>query len=208
MAFIPVPNCVELVATYRNTVTNQFAKNVFGFKKNAGGITAADLTALKDLYIAWETDLGNNDRSSNIELMNVYIRELSTQNGIILDFPVSPAIAGARANSVLPMHTTLAVKHRTGVAGRSYRGRTYFIGLCEGDVIGDFVATARGDTIRAALQDLRVDASNAGTFVQVVISRQLNGVPREIGVGTQILGTVLEDYRVDTQRRRLSGAGE
>jgi hypothetical protein len=103
---------------------------VFAFKKNAGGITAGDLTALKDLYLAWENDLGNNDRSNEISLINVYIRDLTVQNGIILDFPVTPAIVGARASPVLPMHSTLAVKHTTGIAGRSYRGRTYFIGLC------------------------------------------------------------------------------
>jgi hypothetical protein len=75
-------------------------------------------------------------------------------------------------------------------------------------VLGDFVLISRGDSIRTALADLRTDVNAAGTFVQVIISRQLNGVPREIGVATQITGTSLEDYRLDTQRRRLAGEGE
>jgi len=208
MAFITVPDCAELVATYRGLLLPIVAKNVIGFKKPAGGITSADMNTLKNLYTAWEEAEGNAERSDNIRLTNVYIRDLTTQNGNVLDFPVNPPINGSIAGAILPMHTTIAVKLTTGLAGRAYRGRIYHIGLAEGDVTGDFITNARGNAIRDAYAALRSQVIANGTWQMVVISRQLNSVPRVVGVGTPVTQLVLTDYRVDTQRRRLIGEGE
>jgi len=94
------------------------------------------------------------------------------------------------------------------LAGRAYRGRIYHIGLAEGDVTGDFITNARGNAIRDAYAALRSQVIANGTWQMVVISRQLNSVPRVVGVGTPVTQLVLTDYRVDTQRRRLIGEGE
>lgn len=210
MAFVPFLNCVELVATYQNILNLNVAKNVWGFQF-AGGIPDVDaMEDLRDAYVTWENAVtgGKSQRSNQIQLVNIYIRGLTTQFEPVIDYTLPGPILGTVVSPVMPMSVTLAVKLTTGFAGRSRRGRHYWIGLAETQVTGDFVNTTTANAIRLQIETFRTTYSLTAGFSQVILSRVENGVPRVTGLATLVTGTALEDTRVDTQRRRLIGEGE
>lgn len=207
MPFVPAANVIELVPNFRNTQTLDVAKNVLNFRKASGAVTAADLEAVELAYLQWFIDLGNNEVSNQIQLIQTDARDLTSVNSFIDTNVMTPPVGGQRANAVLPMHTTLAFKLATGKAGRSFRGRLYFVGLYESAVTGDFVAVGVADAILTALNDLKADMAAQG-YEWVVVSRFANGLPRVNAVVTPITTISYVDLRVDTQRRRLAGEGE
>lgn len=207
MAFVPAANVIEVVPTFRNGVTLDIAKNVFNVRKVSGSVNAADLEAVSLVYSLWFGTNGNDHVSTSISLIEINTRDLTAQDSFIDTNVMSPAILGGNASPVLPMHTTLCLKFATGFAGRSRRGRLYWVGLYEGAVTGDFVAVATADAIRAALQDLAADYVVAG-YELVIVSRFEEGVERAAALITPVTSISYIDLRVDTQRRRLAGEGE
>lgn len=207
MAFIPIEDVAEVVMSYRFPGGN-VAKNVFNVREaGLGGWDAASLTSLTDTFIDWETNTAKTLRSNQVVCFSVAARDLSTQAGAVIERGVN--IVGAANNFMLPAQVTLAVKSVTGFAGRSFRGRHYWIGLWETSVSGDFVDTTVANNIVAALNTLRTLLPNGTpTSRLVVASRYANGQPRAAGVANDILTYQLVDNRVDTQRRRLIGEGQ
>lgn len=207
MVFVPALNVIECVPAFRNATTLQISKNVLNFRKMAGSVNAADLETISTTYGTWFTGAGNDKVSSNISLESISTRDLTAENSFIDTNVMSPAIAGGLASAVMPMSVTLAFKFATGVAGRSYRGRLYFVGLGEASVSGDYVATADANSIRDALVALNAAMHTAG-YELVVVSRFHDGAPRSSAVVTPVTSISYVDLRVDTQRRRLAGVGE
>ena len=207
MAFIPIEDVAEVIMSYRFPGGN-VAKNVFNVREaGLGGWDAASLTSLTDEFIAWETDTAKLSRSNEVTCFNVTARDLSTQAGAVIERGVN--IVGAATNPMLPAQVTLAVKAVTGFAGRSFRGRHYWIGLWETSVVGDFVISAAATGIVAALNTLRTALPNGTPTARLVVaSRYANGQPRAAGIANDILTYQLVDNRVDTQRRRLIGEGQ
>lgn len=204
MAFIPAPDTAELVATYTMPNGNQ-AKNVLNFRDTLlQGWDAATLQALITAYVNWENATAKALRSSQVSLTSVLARDMSVQNGAVVE--QAAAIPGTNAGANMPSNVTLSVKHVTGLAGRSFRGRTYWIGLSETMVTGDFVIVATGNAIVAAMNALRTTLQPQG-FYFVIVSRYSNNAPRTTAVVTNVLASQVIDMRVDTQRRRLPGEG-
>lgn len=208
MPFIPVPNTVELVATFRNTVNFNNVKNVINWKKRSGAVVAADLDVISGYYATWWQAAGNDHVSNQISLVQIDMRDLSSEASYVEVNPIASPPLGALGGAVMPMSVTMAVKFTTGLAGRSYRGRLYFVGLAETEVVGDFVNATAAEAIRVAYDGLRTGAFAATGYDMVVVSRYHNKAPRETGIASVITGVSLTDTRVDTQRRRLIGEGE
>jgi hypothetical protein len=207
MVFVPALNVIECVPAFRNSQTLQISKNVLNFRKVAGSVNAADLETISTTYGTWFTGAGNDKVSSQISLESISTRDLTAEASFIDTNVMAPAIAGALASAVMPMSVTLAFKLATGIAGRSYRGRVYFVGLAEASVTGDYVAVGDANSIRDALVALNTAMHTAG-YELVVVSRYHEGVVRENAVVTPVTSISYVDLRVDTQRRRLAGVGE
>jgi len=207
MAFVPALNVIECVPLFRNNQTLQIAKNVINVRKVAGSVNAADLETVSSVYSTWFTGAGNDKVSNQIALESVSTRDLTSENSFIDTNVMSPAIAGALGSAVMPMNVTFAIKLASGLAGRSFRGRLYFVGLAEGSVTGDYVVTADANAIRDALITLKSAFTTAG-YELVIVSRFADGVERANAVVTQVTSISYVDLRVDTQRRRLAGVGE
>lgn len=207
MAFIPAPSCAELVPRFRGPGGN-IMNNVYNFARIGGG--EYDEVLLQDLintYIAWEGATTMMGRSNELSLVSVYARALDYPNAPVVEYQLPTPKIGAHSSPLLPGNVTLSISMRTGRAGRSYRGRSYWVGLYESTVAGDFVTTATANTILGKMGNLL-----SGDFVLdghqlVVLSKQENGVPRSIAVATPVTNMVIVDTRVDTQRRRLIGTG-
>lgn len=195
--------------TYQNVLNLNVAKNVFGVRKRAGGtLSIADLQIIAGAMVGWEDTVAQPGRSNGVRMTEIYVRALDEQNAPVWIQSINPPLVGGQASPALPFNVTLAVKFTTGFAGRSFRGRHYWIGLAEGQVTGDFVISTAADNIRGFLDTLRTQDLDAIGYDLVILSRQHNGVPRVTGVATTVTGVSLTDYRVDTQRRRLVGEGQ
>lgn len=206
MAFIPVANTAEATMVYSGPDNNRMV-NVYHFRRPLEGWDPDSLGALGEALLTWERDVARAHRSNQIRCLGVECRDLSMQDSFLVSVAAIPAIVGAIVQGVLPANVTLAVSFRTPFAGRSFRGRAYWIGLAEGDVSGDFVSQGRGNGIAGAYTVLMNDVAPSVGAELVVVSRYANGAPRAAGVATTVTSVGLTDFRVDTQRRRLIGEG-
>lgn len=207
MAFIPVPDTVEIVPNFFTASTGQNAKNVLHVRMNITPIVLAILEVIAEAYIDWYTNHYRAYVSSSVQLTSVYLRDLTTENGAVLEYNTGLPVAGSVASPVMPSNVTYATKFLTGQAGRSFRGRSYHVGLSEGQVSGDSVIAGTANGILAAWNewvDVDVPAIDG---VAVVVSKYSGGLPRTSGLATPIVTVAQTDLRVDTQRRRLQGQG-
>lgn len=205
MPFIPVPDTAELVMTY-TLLNGNVAKNVMHFREaTAGSWNASLLASLVTVVNDWDNASWKALRSNQVSLTHWLARDLSVENGAV--YELSTSHVGSLASPAMPGNVTFCLKALTGFAGRSFRGRLYFVGLAEGDVTGDFITSTKAEAMKTALNTLRTNAI-AALFYPVVVSRFHNNAPRETGVATDITTWAYSDLRVDTQRRRLIGTGE
>lgn len=107
----------------------------------------------------------------------------------------------------LPGNVTVAITWRTANVGKSYRGRTYHIGLLSRQILGNQLAGGTMAGLLAAYTELTAAIHADAFFTQGVVSRYSNGVKRETGVFTPITQVTM-DSALDSQRRRLAGRGQ
>lgn len=199
MQFTPVSNTarVELVFTHNNIL----CENVFHVQSANSSWTTSELTDLSSLFKTWwDTNLK--------PLVGVYtvltmIRSTSLHSQVSpkVEYLTGLPITGTGTGVSMPGNVTVAVKWVTGNRGRSARGRTYHIGLCETQVtlneIDESVYTDLLDAYQALLT-----AVNVGVWSLRVVSLWSNKVKRTEGLTYAITGCGIEKT-VDTQRRRL-----
>lgn len=203
MAFIPVPNGAQVAMQYTIDNVNQ-AVNVYNFARVGGGnYDATTLQSLLDAMLTWETISAKAARSSSVALTRMTARAMHAQNAPVVEEVLTTPVVGTVGNPVLPSQVTYAISLRTGFAGRSYRGRSYWIGLWESAVAGDFIDPAVATGLRGIIELLTGPSFTDESHEFSVLSRYINNAPRALGELTKVTDVVLVDYRVDTQRRRL-----
>jgi hypothetical protein len=205
--FIAVPETAQVTMVYTGPNQNRMV-NVYHFSRPTLGWDADSLGDLGEAMLSWEVTYAKDRRSNQITCIGVECRDLSVQDSFVVTVAAIPPIEGGASTPVLPANVTLAVSLRTPFAGRSFRGRTYWIGLPEGAVVGDFVNASTAQNILTAVRALIEDVPQPLNAQLVVVSRYSNGVPRATGIATPVTAATLVDTRVDTQRRRLVGVGE
>lgn len=199
--FIPLPDTAQVQMIY--TSANEPCENVY-YVQGATGWDIAGLTALVTYFAAWESGTAHTMRSDNVILTLIRAVDFSTSTGAEVETP--QAITGTLTPNHLPNNVTWSIKANTGLRGRSFRGRTYWIGLngAQVDTSGQSVLNAPATNIVAGLNTLRTGAlPNSGKLV--VASRFSGGNPRAVGVCTPIIEYVAIDQFTDSQRRRLHG---
>lgn len=203
MAFQAVPDTAGVMV--RGTLFDQEIENTLYFSKD-GGFIMADLNDLAALVRAWWFDNIMPLLSADYVFREVAAVDLSTEGGATAFDTAETGTGGGAASGAFPGNVAIAVSLRTGLAGRSFRGRNYLSGLPPSAVIGN---TLDNDfrtgyaTGYAALLDLLSDTD----FVWGVVSRVTAGLPRVAGIITAITSVIIVDAFVDSQRRRLSGRG-
>jgi hypothetical protein len=205
MAFIPVPNTVGLFL--RHVSGGAIMGNQIWVLDEEAGIVSPRVQAITEAVNVWWTTVLRNQISQSVSLVAVEGRDFTVPDGEVFVAQNVPPVMGAVPSAVLPAHTTLALSLRSGLAGRSRRGRIYHVGLGEGDVTGDFVSQQRADGIKAAWDTLRTAVLAPMNCTHVIVSFVENGAPRATALRTPVTTTTHVDLRVDTQRRRLIGEG-
>lgn len=203
MPFIPVPATAEFHVSF--TMSGQICENVLHFKRLLD-YTVPQLSAVcQGIADAWN----NNFKSfipNTITLNHIEAFGLHSESAPGTTFTLAPLPAtGLNATPQLPNNVTLAIKWLTASRGRSFRGRTFHIGLSETAIDGNNVnAPALTALTTAYASWLGVGLTTGDQMV--VVSRFHNNAPRAIGIATIVTNFAI-DTVVDSQRRRLPGRG-
>lgn len=204
MAHIPVPNTMRVCLRY--TQIGQQVCNVFHVRA-PNDPTLADLTEVAETMVAWWNAEMKPLTHAGVTLDAVEVTDISSddQEGIV--FTTGLPLAGTHSGSSLPNNATLATKLTTGLAGRSRRGRSYFVGLPTTalETGSQTVSTTYATSLQGAFQELISALITAG-FELVIASLYTNGAPRTTGIATPVENASV-NRTVDSQRRRLPERG-
>lgn len=201
MAFIPVPDCILLTARYQD-INGITAINRFFF----GTATPPDSTMLEHCattFVDYFTEAIAASMNNNWSLVGVETRDMSTEFGEHFVASSGLPVVGGAHDTLNPNQVTATMTWLTGFVGRSFRGRTYLVGLPYGYVepTGKQLTAAAITDIQPVWQGLLPAMSGEG-FSMSVVSFFTGGVPRSEGVKTVIASGRL-NFPLATQRRRL-----
>lgn len=200
MPFIPATNVAQVAMRYNQN--GESCENVYHVL-NSSAWDVTTLTALANVFKTWESGTAAALRGNVGYLYDIYVRDLTTQSSPEIDLAISPTIPGLINAQLAPNSVTIAIKAQTGLAGRSTRGRTYWIGLTESQYDANWMNTTPLASIVSALNTL-TSAVNAVSGHQLcVLSLRHNNAWRSSGLATPITTWVSVDNVVDVQRRRL-----
>lgn len=202
MPFVPAPRVGQFQLIYEED--GQRVENVINVL-NSVDWTPAGLQVIAALFVSWWHDHLQELTTSAASLVLIAARDLTTEDGIAIEWTTGLPQAGLGGNHPLPMNVTLAVKMSTGLAGRSNRGRSYFVGLDTAFVDGSTVAIGFQEDLIAAWNSLRASLTAADCTL-VVVSRVHDGAPRVTAAVNGVLA-FSADRTTDSQRRRLPGRG-
>jgi len=203
MARIPTENVAEATMTFLQD--GQYLINKHHYK-NTAGWDAGSLNNLGTALVEWWDNDVKSIVAPNVSLIAVDVIDLTEDSLLGISVTTGLPVVGTDPSVALPNNVTLAIKKGTGLIGRSYRGRTYHIGLTEAEVTGN---TVHGPTVTALLNAYEGLKQPLGVLIPVdlcVLSEVENGAPRTAGVCTEVTGFGVDPV-IDSQRRRLPGRG-
>lgn len=213
MAFIPVTNCAEVSLEFAQP-DGEFAENTWGVQ-NSAPWTLADLTTMGTAFNHWwytgdGTVTYRGQQPNTCTLIGSVVRDLTTQTSDTVTVPANEASnVGVQTSNFLENGITKAMTARTGLSGRSFRGRTFLIQLNAASLAsGDpnlFSAASMEDYVDFMEALISAVPAAVATCSLVVISRRHNNAPRGTGVTTPIVHYGYHDLYVDYQRRRAPG---
>jgi len=193
-------------AELRFTLMDEQIMNTLWFHKDSGEVASADCQTLGEFLADWWSDHMKQLLTDHLTLREVYVRgaervsgnpEYTATNGL-------PASGTVGAES-MPGNVALCVSFRTGLTGRSYRGRNYISGMNDSVVSGNqFQASFVSNVVNA--YGILLDDLPTG-FTWVVASFQTNGVPNIPGRIHPVQSILATDTNVDSMRSRLAGRG-
>jgi len=165
--------------------------------------TAADLAAIANAVAVVVNNDWRDALPSDLNLREVFVRSLQTQNGITHTLAFGQPAPGLFTGEPLPNEVSFCAKLTSLFSGRSARGRLYWMGLSIDQVAGNFVIAANANNIQAGLRNMR-DAIAALGFAWVIVSYRSNNAPRVGGpVYFIVQDAVFVDTKVDSQRGRM-----
>jgi len=204
MSFVGNENVAE--ATVVHVQDNQLLVNTLYFFSTVP-ITEANLYALASgLGDIWENTFMPL-KSSTVFLSEVNVIQLVPVPAPTAAWSPLTVVQGGDTNAASPNNVSLAISFRTGLSGRSYRGRNYWIGFTEPNVTNNQIDGTLVNSILAAYTLLIGVDAVASDWTWSVYSRYVNGVERETGTSTDVTSVGTTDSIVDSQRRRLPGRG-
>jgi len=211
MPFVPVENTALIEV--RMLLDNQKVENTL-YCLNDGGWDATSLAELATEVKDWWNDSYSQLCTTDVTLREVVCTDLTTETGAQATVSGAGGV-GAVGGGSFPSNVTLAVSFRTGLRGRSFRGRNYIVGVGGTEQLGintldaDYVAN-----VATQYNNLFTEVFT-GDFVWVVVSRYSGvdpdtgkPIPRVSGVTTPVTTVLVTDNTIDSQRRRLPGRGQ
>lgn len=207
MAFIPTPNCAQVEINC--SMNGQRTQWVLHYVINpAAPYTVASLGNLAAGIVTHLNVASVKSKwPSTMSVTGVRAIDMGSQTGPAVEASSGLPIQGTHAGASLPNNVALCLTKRTSNRGRSFRGRLYFGPLTETDVLGNIVDAAFVTSLIGNFANGFLTITNGATVHElVVLSRFNNGVPRSVGIPTNV-DNWTSDGVIDSQRRRLPGRG-
>lgn len=198
-----VPAVARFEMRYRNL--DSTFENVYYARTSDAIWDEPSLDAVEAAMENWESTVASLDRGNQYSLYEIVATDLTSLFGIRKAYAVTP-IVGTLANS-LPANVTIALKADIGRRGRGTAGRTFWIGMAEGQLNGpDQISSAVATALVGDMNALR-DAVAAITPIEGLC------IPHFIVAGVRppsvqadiIVQYLLSDFYIDSQRDRLPG---
>lgn len=201
MPFQPAPDVAEV--EIRMSLQGKPVENVLHFISLSGFPWDIGLiTQLAQDALAHWADYILPIQCTALTLNSVLARDLSSEFAPTFEaFPLTP-VAGTLTGPAMPNQTAVVLTKRSGLTGRSARGRLYHCGFTEDQVSGNFILTAYADAVNQGYQDF-VQAMADDDAQMVILSRFTGGVERVSGVAFNMISIGLRNERIDSQRRRM-----
>jgi len=204
MASVPVANTAAVHV--RGSVDGQFTENLL-FYKFIDVITDGDLTSLVNAVAAVVLSDWVPLLSGEWVGREVYARDLTSGSGLEATDTSIFGEVGTASGGGLPNNATIALARKTGLAGRSNRGRVFWQALATSQ---QATANTLNSTVGLNIIDA-LEAADAAAIIldwtPVVVSLFTGGAPRVAGVATPITSWSLTNLVLDSRQRRLPGRG-
>ena len=203
MAFQPAPGIAQI--SIQGRVDGQLTVNNRYFEISGGGIVVANLQVIVNEVHNWAITSLAPQLSEDWTYERTEGRDLSVVDGPVAaaSFPTPGGVSGEAA----PNNVAACVSLRTGMAGRSGRGRNYLPGIPNSAI----TLNTLDSTFMSNIITINLDMIGAGTFSAgwqwVVLSRYNAGVLRANGIGIPITSTVFSSPYVASMRSRAVGHG-
>lgn len=207
--FIPFPKGCFISLRY--TQYGSIMENTLWIFRDdlASGYSISELNDICGAGELWWTTHLAPLTSNTVTLFNVTARDMSEEDGNVVNFGFLSV--GALTAEPLPTNVTYVTTFNTGRAGRSYRGRNYFVGMVDTQTVTtdrNRVTTTFADALTAAYGELNDILQGINpAYSHHVASRMEDGVLRTEGVLTPVIGYYHADFYTDSRRPRLSGRG-
>lgn len=197
---LPAANeCAKVRVSFRDADNNE-AVNIFHIRDEYGDFTIERAEVAAEAFEDWVNTYWDTVAVDDWKCFRIEVVGLN--EGAQYYFDLDMDTAGAVVGNPLPNNVTLAVSLRTGMVGRSRRGRVYHVGLAEAMVSVNDVVAPYNATIPTAYFNL-IGILNVLDMRLVVISYYEDGALRSVPLVSEVIDAILTDNTVDTQRRRL-----
>jgi len=202
MAFQPCPGIAMCEVIF--TADSQRMENVFHLVKS-GAWSSADLEDAYNAFRDWIDGAWADNAVDNWSCVGFKGTDLTESTGATFEPTFGEAVVGGRSLPGLPTSNTVAISWKTALRGRSYRGRTYHVGLGLDDVSDSALTPTAIAALSVCYSELLAGLISAGMQL-CVLSRVNNKAVRAEGIGTPVTSLSI-DANLDSQRRRLPGRG-
>lgn len=204
MPFIPTPGGVKVCMRYMKA--GQQVCNVFHVDVG-GAPSTADLIAIGGAFKDWWSAKVKPYQSEDVTLQAVEVTDIETLGAPGIEYTTGLPDTGTVGAPPLPNNVTIASKLSSGLTGRSYRGRSYFVGLTPAYILADnqHINPTMSTAFNAMWEDLLSRIVALG-FELAILSLRNGGADRTSGVLTAVTN-VLTNTVLDSQRRRLPERG-
>lgn len=206
MAFQSVPQTVSVQVRNKLPDNQDFIVDL-AFWRGVTDPTVAEMFALGDDIDQWWTLSIMPYLSDTVAYFEVVCNLLTTATSLQTS-STSGSIVGGVGTEQAPNAQAACISLRTGMRGRSFRGRNYISGVPNASIAVNHMDPTFMTTIESGYRFLLAGgAYDPSPFSWVVISRRAAGFVRPVGVTTQILNAFFVDDIIDDQRRRKPGVG-
>jgi len=200
--FIPAAETAKVEMRY--TWDDQHVENVLHFTKEGGWDGTSLAVLAQNVAEGWLAEL-QGMQAPTVTLREIYVRDMEVEAGAEATFPVGTP--GNAEGVALPNNVSLALSFRTGLSGRSNRGRIFWIGLLEGQVIDNTVQPTPLAAIVLGFRDFIEYVETETEASLVVVSYCSENVWRTNAQVTPVTTILVTDPTIDSMRRRLPGRG-
>lgn len=203
MAFIPTVNCLR--SAVEGLYSGQQWVNTLWFGL-ADSPSVVDIAAVNTALADWWDVSMQPITNAACSLTKITTTDQSSSTAPSGVLTLTPALAGTASGSSIATNVACVIGFKTIGRGRSARGRNYVTGQDVNALSGATAFTSTYTNALAAAYVAMHDALATLGYQHVVVSFQLDLVPRSAGFKQLVTGYSV-DPLIDSQRRRLAGRG-